>query len=118
MAIKNKKFIKKFFKTLQYSQGQPKITKELLKLAPPDVLKLLSNTAIVTSKGNINLTPNQKRLFARKRKFFDVLANRTVPLDQKRRFLVQHGGAAFIPILLSAVLPFVGELILNAFKDK
>lgn len=116
----NRKFYKRYLKTLQSAKGSTKVIRELLRQAPVPVLKLLSNAAIIASRGNIKLTSSQKKLFAKKRKLFNILGNRTISFDKKRQYLVQTGGAipGFIPILLSAVVPLVGELLFKAISNK
>lgn len=117
---KNSKFYKRYLKTLQSAKGSTKLIRELIRQAPIPVLKLLSNAAIIASRGTIKLTPSQKRQFAKKRQLFNILGNRTINFEKKRQYLVQSGGAipAFIPILLSAVVPLVGELLFKAFSKK
>lgn len=114
----NKKFFKKYIKTLQLAHSYPKQVKPLIQQAPLPVLKLISNAAIIASRGNIKLTPKQKKLFRDKRKLFSVLANRSIGFEKKRHYLVQSGRGAFIPILLSTVIPLVGDLLFNLFKKK
>lgn len=117
MALnKNKKFYKKFLSAIRHSQGHPKDSKQLLRAAPLPVLKLISNAAIVASKGSVKLTPSQKRAFRDRKKLFGVLASRGIGFEKKRRYITQRGRGAFIPILLSAVLPLVGELLFRAIK--
>lgn len=116
--FKNTKFYKKYLKTLQWSKGFPHVTNDLVRAAPVPVLKLLSNAAIIGAKGNLQLTPKQRAQFSKNRRFFQVLGNRGVNFEQKRQYLVQKGGAAFIPILLSTLIPIVGELLTRAFTNK
>lgn len=115
---KNKKFFKKYLKAIQHSQGFPAQTKSLLQAAPIPVLKLLSNAAIIAAKGNIKINPHTKKLFGQKRKFFSVLGDKSVPFQTKRSYIVQRGGGAFIPLLLSTVIPLVGDLLFKAFTKQ
>lgn len=118
--VRNSKFFKRYLKTLESAQGYPNQTKELIRQAPVPIIKLLSNAAIYAAKGNIELTPKQKQLFRQKRKLFRVLASHSVPLERKRDYMIQTGGgiAAFIPVLLSTVIPIVGELLFRAINKK
>lgn len=111
----NKKFLKRYLQTLQLARGNPRQLKQLISQAPVPILKLLSNAAILASRGNIKLTPKQKQLFREKRKLFNVLTNRSIGFDKKRQYLVQTGGGVFIPVLLSAVAPLVSKLLFNVF---
>lgn len=112
----NKKFFKKYLKALQHSKGFPKQAKELIRSAPVQVLKLLGNSAIVASQGNIFLTPGQKKQFRIHKKFFDVLTSKSIGFEKKRKFLVQKGGFSFVPVLLSTIVPLVGDLIFRAIQ--
>lgn len=114
--VGNKKFYKKYLKALQFSKGYPKQTKDLIRAAPVPVLKLLGNSAILASRGNIKLSPSQKKQFRAHKKLFDILTSRSVGFEKKRNFLVQRGGFAFIPLLLSTVVPLVGDLIFRAIQ--
>lgn len=113
-SAKQRKFLKRYLKTLELSQGYPNQLKELLRQAPVPVLKLLSNATIIASRGSVQLTPKQKKIFRKHKKLFNILSDRSIGFNRKRRFLVQRGGfAQIIPILLSAILPVVGELLFN-----
>lgn len=117
-AGQNKKFYKKYLKALQYSQGFPRQTHELIKAAPIPVLKLLGNTAVIASQGNIRLSPSQQKQFRAHKKFFDILIDNSIGFEKKRKFLNQKGGFSFIPLLLSTVVPLVGDLLFKAFQNK
>lgn len=113
------KFFKRYLKTLQVAEPYPKELKQLLQQAPIPVLKLLINAAIIASKGDIQLSPTEKKLFKAKRKFFSVLGSR-IPIEAKRQYLVQSGKGflSLIPILLSTVLPLAGDLLFKLFHKE
>lgn len=115
--VKDKKFYKKYLKALQYSQGFPKQSKELIRAAPVPVLKLLSNAAIIASKGDIKLTPNQKHKFAQHRRLFRLLGSPGISFNNKRKYLIQRGGSV-IPILLSTLLPLAGQVLFDIFGKR
>lgn len=115
----DKRFYKKYLKLLSFSTKKPQLTKELLKLAPLPVLKLICNAAILASRGsNINLTNKQRQLFKNKHSLFSLLGNRSIGFGRKRKYLIQKGNAAFIPILLSTVIPLVADLLFKAIDRK
>lgn len=115
---KHLRFYKKFIKLLAHSPNN-KLTSSLLKLAPIQVIKLISNAGIIASHGTHIRIPNkQKSQFKKHRKLFSVLQDRSVGFDKKGKYLIQKGNAAFIPILLSTVLPIVSDLLFRAFSNK
>ena len=88
------------------------IHKDILSRAPPNVIKGICNAAINSQRGEVTLTKKQKRILPQHRNIIQNLLNKGVPLDTKRRVLVQHGGtiaAAIIPIILSSVLGALGS---------
>lgn len=116
----NKKFLKRYIKTIVSAKAYPKQVKDLIRTAPIPVLKVISNAAIVASRGNIKLNPKQKKAFSKQRKFFQIFGNKSIGFDKKRQYLNQKGGAlgALIPILLSTVVPLVGDLLFRAIGKK
>lgn len=114
----NFRFYKKYIKLLSHSPNK-KLTTELIKVAPVPVLKLISNAGIFASHGNnIKLSDKQKQVFKKHRKLFTILQEPKGDFNSKRKYLVQKGNAAFIPILLSTVVPLVADLIFRGLSRK
>lgn len=109
-------FNKRYIKLLSVSP-QNSLTQHLVSAAPIPILKLISNAAIHAQRGNLNLTNNTKNRFRKNRKLFNILTNKRFNFNQKRRALVQKGGAAaaILPLLLSTVLSGLGPLL---FKNE
>jgi hypothetical protein len=85
-----------------------KLLKHVLQKAPDEVVKTISDVALNALKGPVDLTPGQRKLFARHRKPIATLAQRGVGLKQKRRILLQNGGFAWIPALIGGIAGILG----------
>lgn len=86
--------------------------KAILKEADKNLVHSICEICDNTLVGNIPLTPAQKTKIQKFKTVLRKLAHRGEGWQKKRKFLVQHGGGAFIPILLS-VLSSVLPAILN-----
>lgn len=107
-------FNKRYIKLLSVSQN-PAIVKKLVNTATVPILKLICNSAIHASKGNINLSTNQKKLFRKNKRLFATLTNKQVSFNRKRAALSQKGGSlAFLPTLLSTVLSILGPALFRS----
>ncbi len=110
--------VKHTLKFLSFCQD-PQIQREVLSRAPPEVIKALCNAALNVQRGEVTLSAEQKRILGRHRLLISKLVELKLPLERKRKLLVQRGGgpilAAIIPILLSSVFSSLGSLI---FKRK
>jgi hypothetical protein len=93
----------------------PAIVKQVLKNAPDSVHKSLCNIALNAAKGDISFTQSQKRLFRKHRALILKLADKKVPLAQKRRAVQQSGSGFFIPALIGGVLSLLGSSVINKF---
>lgn len=106
--------IKRYLKFLSISHN-PRVNKVILADAPDRVIKVISNAALNAQRGDVHLTPAQKRLFAQNRRLFDTLTSKRIPLNVKRRFLVRHqqqrGGGVILGTILAAVLTSLGRLL-------
>ena len=92
------------------------IHKDILSRAPPKAIKGICNAALNCRSGDFKLSTNQKRVLRKHRHLIETLVNKKIPLERKRRVLIQRGGglaAAIIPVILSTVL---GALGTNLFK--
>ena len=85
----------------------------LVKNSPDNVIKGIANAAFNAQKGDVKLTPAQTKKLARFRKQIYDLADKNKTIKAKRKILVQKGGFAFLPLLLSTVLGTLGSAIIN-----
>ena len=116
-----RKTIKRIVKFLAEWQGEPKLTAHIIGRTPDGVLKGLANLAYnIAHNEDIDLTPAQKRLFAKHRKGFDFLTDRRISLARKRAVLLgQEGGALpfllpLIPLIAKFGLKLLGSAALGA----
>jgi hypothetical protein len=97
----------------------PKLYKELLHKAPDPVIKSICNAAINALRGEIHLTPANKKLFTKHKKLIEDLSTRQVTIKSKRKLLNQKGnGLPLIPLILSTVLSSLGSLIFDKLAKK
>lgn len=112
--IANSKSTSRFIKFLSVApSGQ--VVKSVLKASPDPVIKTISNAALNAIRGDVALTPNQKKLFRANQKLFKTLVSPSISVSQKRNSLVSQKGGAFplIPILIGAVLGSLGAHFLG-----
>ncbi len=103
---------KQYIKFLARSRNtKPNVA--LLKNSPDDVIKILCNACLNASCGQVKLTPSQKKILNKYKNPISKLATKGPSIKQKRRVLVQKGGAIFLPILLSAVLSTLGSALFS-----
>ena len=84
------------------------LLKHVLQKAPDSVVKSISDVALNALKGPVDLTPAQRKLFARHRKPIATLAQRGVGIKKKRQLLQQSGGFAWIPALIGGIAGILG----------
>ena len=60
-------------------------------------------------KGNVHLTPKQKRRLAQHKRTLRLLANRRTPLTSRKKALTQKGG--FLGALLGPIVSTVASLV-------
>ena len=83
----------------------------ILKGADPKLIQAICECALNVVKGNIPLTPHQKRKLTPHKKVLRHLADKRKTLQSKKKILVQKGG--FLPLLLSAIVPTIANLLLK-----
>ena len=109
---------KRYVKLLSVCKDQ-KLYKALLQSAPDSVIKTICNASLNAYKGEVHLTPSQKKLFGKHKKLFEKLSTRQVSIKAKRKLLNQKGnGLPLIPIILSTVLSSLGSLIFDKLSSK
>ena len=95
----------------------PHTIKEILRHSKDNVIKGICNCALNAERGDVTFSKSQKQKLAKHRAASHHLTLRTVPLKTKRT-LIQKGGAAWLPILLSTVLSTIGPAIIGAITGK
>ena len=105
--------LKRYIKFLAVSKD-PNATAAVLKTAPDPVIKSVCNAAENVLRGNIILTPAQKKQFKLRKNLIVLLRTKGVSISRKRKLLSQKGGAFWIPLLLSTVL----STLANTFFKK
>ena len=83
----------------------------ILKKAPDEVIKAISNAALNVARGDVHLSPAQRILLNRYKSDFVPLIERKTPLAKKRKVLSQKGGLAILPVILSSVLSALGSTL-------
>ena len=98
--------LKKVKHTLKFLSHGPenKIVRAILASSSDALIKAISNAALnVQQNPRLKIQPANRNLFSTYSRTFDILTNRGIPIEVKRKFLKQQVGGAIrlIPILLS-----------------
>lgn len=109
--LKQPSFNKRYIKLLSVLPPRNSLTNQLIKSAPVPIVKLISNAAIHALRGKVNISNNTRQKFRKNRKLFNILSNKSYNFNQKKRALVQKGGASILPLILSTVLAGIGPLL-------
>ncbi len=105
--------IKNTVKFLAYCKDKA-IQQKILATAPDPIIKAICNAALNAKQGDVHLNNHQKTLLRKNRKFIQSLTQKEIPIQKKRKLLVQKGGSiagVVIPIILSAVLSSLGSTL-------
>jgi hypothetical protein len=86
--------------------------KELIRTASKDQILSVCECAFNILQKNVQLTPYQLKQFRKAKRIVYKIADRTVPINTKKKVLEQSGG--FLPLLLA---PIVGS-ILGALAER
>ena len=103
--------LKNTIKFLSFCQDK-QIHKDILSRAPPNVIKRICDAALNAREGQVVLSKKQKLVLARYRNTIEKLLKKSLPVERKRKVLVQQGGgiaAVIIPVILSSVLGALGS---------
>ena len=109
---KRLKPVKQYIKFLSVCRD-PVTRKPFVQKAPDSVIKAICNASYNVAHGDVHLTPTQKKKFKSQFQLLSKLNSREVTVPAKRKILVQKGGIAILPILLSTVLGSLGSLLFN-----
>ena len=93
--------------------AKPGVIKAVLKGASPDLIKALSECSLNILKGNVHLTPAQKKQLSRYKQSLRALARRGTSVKRRKQIL-QKGG--FIPLVLKPILNLAGGILGSLVK--
>lgn len=113
-SLKERKQVKATVKYLAYAPND-RIGRAVLAASPPGVVRAIANAALNARENpSVVLSPGTKELFRTYSRSFDLLSRPDVPLEQKRKHLIQKGGAFPILIpLLTSVLGSLGSAVIS-----
>src|SRR5829696_6854351 len=90
-------------------QSKPKEQRALLNGVDKDILKILVEMSHNTLKGNIPLSSTQLNRLRGYKHLLRVLADKSIPLEEKRKYLVRHNQVGgFLPVLVPIIASAVG----------
>ncbi|KAK7482154.1 hypothetical protein BaRGS_00026619 [Batillaria attramentaria] len=90
------------------SKAKPRTLKSIIKAADKDLVDTLCECGLNALKGNVPLSPTQKKKLGKYKSVLRALAKKGTPL-QKKKALLQKGG--FLGALLGPVLGVLGHLL-------
>lgn len=88
--------------------AKPAVVKAILQRASPDLLKSLNECALNVLKGNVPLTPAQKKQLSRYKNDLRTVVKKSTSLKKKKN-LYQKGG--FLGALLRPVISVISNLL-------
>jgi hypothetical protein len=110
---RQKKVLKRTVKYLAVAPNSA-IVREVLSSAPDAVIRSIANAALNAQQGDVKLDPNSKALFRKYSRSFDILSDRNISVKNKRKHLLQKGGALPIVVpLLATVLGSLGSAFIS-----
>ena len=116
MAKQKKKskhtLVKRYIKLMAVNPD-PVNSLALIKNSPDEVIKAVCNAAYNVTNGDVKLNPKQKTYLKKYKNPLSNLIQNQATIKQKRRVLVQKGGAFFLPLLLSAALGTLGSALFS-----
>lgn len=107
-------------RTIKYLASAPdsNVVRAVLEKAPDGVIRAISNAALNAREGEVQIPPHLKHLFRHHNKHFDILTDYRQPLANKRRLILQQGGALpiVVPLLATVLGSIGGEFISRLFR--
>lgn len=91
------------------ARSPPKRRRDIIKLAPKELVLSFSEGALNLLKGNVPLSSRKKSGLKRYRQNIYNLASKKTGLSKKRQILMSGGG--FFPLLASVLIPAITALI-------
>ena len=117
---KRVKRVKQTIKTLA-RLSDTDLAKRLIYKCDPAVIRAISNASINALHGPVRLSRSDRRLFRQHLPTFEQLADRHIPIKDKRRIIADQSGGAFLPILLpllASVIGSIGTAFISRFNAK
>lgn len=106
------------------AKAKPKAIRNIISSADKDLIKTVNACSYNVLKGNVKITPAQKRRLRQYRESLRTLALKKTPLKTSRALLMKGSGlvtallGTIAPLLLKTVLPAVVKPVLSAVKKK
>jgi hypothetical protein len=88
--------------------AKPTVIRAILKGASPDLIQAISECSLNVLKGNVRITPAQKKRLCRYKQKLRTLAKKKTSF-KRRKQVIQTGG--FLGVLLKPVLGALGGLL-------
>ncbi|MCP6769303.1 hypothetical protein NL529_31095, partial [Klebsiella pneumoniae] len=82
-------------RTIKYLASAPdsNVVRAVLEKAPDGVIRAISNAALNAREGEVQIPPHLKHILRYRNKHFDILTDYRQPIANKRRLILQKGGA-------------------------
>ena len=106
------------------AKAKPKAIRNIISSADKDLIKTVNACAYNVLKGNVKITPAQKKRLRRYRESLATLSLKKTPLKTSRALLMKGSGlvtallGTIAPLLLNTVLPAIVKPVLSAVKKK
>ena len=106
------------------AKAKPKVIREIISSADKDLIKTVSACSYNILKGNLEVTPSQKKKLRRYRENLRTISLKKTPLKTTRALLMKGSGivtallGTIAPILLKSVVPAIIKPVLSAVKRK
>ena len=93
-----------------YSKCTPAQRKEILKEADNALVKTICECILNVLKETVSVSKPAKRKLLAHKKSLIALAEKSTPIEKKKKLLVQHGGN-FLSVLLPPVLRVLSSIL-------
>ena len=106
------------------AKAKPKVIRNIISSADKDLIKTVSACSYNVLKGNLEVTPSQKKRLHRYKESLRTISLKKTPLKTSRALLMKGSGlvtallGTIAPLLLKAVVPAVVKPVLSAVKRK
>ena len=101
--------LKKHFPQLKLlKSATPKRRKHILKAANTGLVNCIGECCLNVLNGNVKINKSQRKKLSRHKKTLRTLSKRGIPVQKRRKVLIQKGG--FLPALLAPILSLAVSL--------
>ena len=112
----SEKRLKDALRYLALCGNNPKEFQHTIDVIPDEAIKVICDAVLNATKGEVRLTPTQRRLCNKYKRSIDILVSPKKSLATKRRLLrsarKQVGGSVFVPLMLEASLDTLGSALI------